>query len=187
MVNEEFGVHTEEAVEQVLVQQRAARNPSHRVQAVGSKAVGDAVSDAPEVGQRAVVPQQASESHFIKFGDAHAIFVRRKMFGDDVHGDFGEVEVGTDSGGGSDTRGLEHVPNDGHREFVPRHLVGFQIVGDIHENLVDAIDVNVFGGDIFQIDAIDACAVVNVERHARHGTNEVYLQLRSLSEFRVVP
>ena len=46
---------------------------------------------------------------FVELGDASAVFVGFDVLCDDVHGDFGEVEVGADAGGGGDAGFLQNL------------------------------------------------------------------------------
>ena len=129
--------------------------------------MGDAAPHAPEVGQGAVVPQLAPIGCLVQFGDAYAVFVGRYVLGYDVHSHLAEVEVGADAGGSGDARLAQHVANHATSQLVGRYLVCFQVVGHIHEHLVDGVDVNVLGCHILRVDAVDAGAVVDIVGHTR--------------------
>ena len=45
-------------------------------------------------------------------------------------------------------------------------MIGFQIMGDIQEALVNAVNMNVFGADIFSINPENLCADLLVILHA---------------------
>ena len=52
--------------------------------------------------------------------------------------------------------------------------VGVQIAGHIHEHLVDGVDDDVLGRDVFHIDGVNAVAVLHVIRHARRCDDEIH-------------
>ncbi len=165
VVDEEFGIDAEEAVEEILIVERQACDVAHGADSVGCETVGDAVAYAPEVGQRSVVPEFAAIAHLIEFGDAHAVFVGSHLLGLYVHRDFAEIHVGADAGSGGDASFGEHVADHTHGEVVRRETVGVEVGSDIHDHLVDGIDVDILRGDIAQVDLVDASAVFDVESH----------------------
>ena len=64
-----------------------------------------------------------------------------------------------------------------------RHFEGRQIGGNVHECLVDGIDMNVFRSHIFQVYLIYARAVLYVEHHARRCYDIIYRPFRMCFEF----
>ena len=166
MVDKQFGVDAEEFVEQTLLGQRAACHVAHGPHAAGFELAGDTASHAPKIGERAVVPQLPAVRHLVKLSNAHAVLVGRDVLGDDIHSHLAEVEVGADAGGGGDARLAQHVANHAARQLMGGYLVSTQVVGDIHEDFVDRIDVDVLGGDVLHVDAENAGAIVDVIGHA---------------------
>ena len=166
VVDDEFGVDAEEFVQFVFVGEGLSGEHSHREDFVAFESSGDAVSDAPEVGEGSVVPECAAVAHFVEFGDAHAVAVGGYVLGDDVHSDFGEVEVGADACGSGDACFAQHVAYHCHCELVGCHLVGAEVVGGVDEDFVYGVDVNVFGGDVAEVDLVDASAVLDVVSHS---------------------
>ena len=51
----------------------------------------------------------------------------------------GQIQVGAHPRRGGDAGGLQNVQDDGTGQFPGGHLVGIQIVGDVHEHLVDGV------------------------------------------------
>ena len=106
------------------------------------------------------------------------------MLGDYIHRHFAEVEVCANSRSCRDTGCREDIQNDLHGKVMGRQLVGGEVVGDIHEHLVDGVDDDVLRCDILHVNLIDAGAVLHVVRHARrrddevNGKGRVLLQLR---------
>ena len=165
MVDDEFGIDTKQLIEQFLIVQRQPRELSHRIDADGAEPCDDAAAEAPEVGHRLMVPQLPPVAHLVKLGNAYPVLVGRDMLCDDIHRHLAEVEVGADARRGGDARRLQHVPDHGHRQLVCRHLVGLQVIGDIGEDLVNRIDVDVFRRNVFEVDAIDLTAHLDILRH----------------------
>ena len=165
MVDDEFGIDTKQLIEQFLIVQRQPRELSHRIDADGAEPCDDAAAEAPEVGHRLMVPQLPPVAHLVKLGNAYHVLVGRDMLCDDIHRHLAEIEVRTDARRGGDARRLQHVPDHGHRQLVCRHLVGLQVIGDIGEDLVNRIDVDVFRRNVFEVDAIDLTAHLDILRH----------------------
>ena len=109
------------------------------------------------------------------------------MLGHDVHGDLGQIQVGAHARCGGDAGGLQNVQDDGPGQLPCRHLVGVQVVGDIHEHLVDGVGVDVLRSDIFQIHLIDSRTPINVVCHPGQSHDVVQGQRGVLPHLRVVP
>ena len=56
--------------------------------------------------------------------------------------------------------------------------VDLHIIRDVQEHLVDGVDYDIFRGDVFKINLIDAGAVLHVECHPGRGDDEVNRKLR---------
>jgi hypothetical protein len=154
MVDDELRVDTEHLVEQFLVVHRQPRELAHRIDADAAEPCDDATAEAPEVGHRLVVPQLPAVAHLVELGNAHAVLVGRDMLGHHIHGHLAEIEVRADARSGGDARRRQHVSDHRHGQLMRRHLVGLQIVGDVGKDLVDGIDVDVLGRDVFEVDAV---------------------------------
>ncbi len=145
VVDEQLGVDPEELVEQILVvvvggfSNGAAGDIPHGVQPLGLQLSGVAPAHPPEVGERRVLPQEAAVAHLVQLRDPHPVLVRLYVLRHDVHGHLGEIQVGPDPRRGGDTGGVQHLPDHGHGQLMSRHAVGVQIVGQVHEHLVDGV------------------------------------------------
>ena len=95
------------------------------------------------------------------------------MFGDNIHRHFAEVEVCANSRSCRDTACREDIQNDLHGKVMGRQLVGGEVVGDIHEHLVDGVDDDVLRCDILHVNLIDAGAVLHVVCHSRRRNDKV--------------
>ena len=85
MVNEQFGVHTEEFVEQFLVFLGLPSHIAHGIHAIRPQFLRSALAHTPKIRNGSVVPQRMPVTHFIKFGNAHPVFVGRNMLCHNVH------------------------------------------------------------------------------------------------------
>ena len=65
-------------------------------------------------------------------------------------------------------------------------FVKFQIRGRVDEHLVDGIDVDVVRRDVFQVNAVDLRADLDVTGHARNGNHIVKFQRRICLQFRSI-
>ena len=120
-----------------------------------------------------MVPQLLAVGALVEFGDAHAVLVGGDVFGHDVHGDLGQIEIAADAGSGGDAGFRQYFLHQAHGQLVGGEPITLQIGGGVDENLVDRIDMDVLGGDVSQIDVVDAGAVGNIESHAGRGGNIV--------------
>ena len=101
-----------------------------------------------------MAPKRSSVAHLIQFCNSHAIFIRWDMFSFDIHCDFTEIKVCTDTGRRSYPCRIEHIQDHLHRQLTGCHLIGFQISRRINQYLIYRIDMDIFRGDIFQIDLV---------------------------------
>ena len=173
VVDQELGVYAEQPVQQVLVvkvvrfAERAPCDVAHGEQPVGLQLSGVSPPDPPEVGQRAVGPQQAAVGRFGEPGDPHPMPVGTHMLGDNVHRHLAQVQVAPNAGGGGDAGRVQHVEDHLLGQLARGDAVGVQIGRDVHENLVDRVNVDVLRRDVLQVDVVDARAVFDVVCHAR--------------------
>ena len=180
VVDEELSVDAEHPIEQffIIVFVRLADgtscNITHGVDADGLEFFGVAAPDAPKVRQRTVRPELPAVAHFVKLRDADAIFIRRDVLCHDVHGDFAEVEICTDACRGRDACGAQHIEDHGLRQLSGGHVIRLEVAGHIHHHLVDGVDVDVLGRDVFEIDIVDLRADLNVFCHPRRGNEIIY-------------
>ena len=140
--------------------------------------------DPPEVGKWPVPPEQPTVRHFVELGDAHAFGVGGNMFGHDVHGHFGQVQVGADACGGGDAGLVVDRPHDVACQFVRGFSVGVQVARGVHEHFVDGIHVNVVRGGVPQVDAVYFPAGVEIVRHS--GLGYIYVDCQARIGFQLV-
>ena len=94
------------------------------------------------------------------------------MFGNDVHGDFCEIEIFADTNSGGNTSVSQNILNDGASELMGGHLIGLKITGNIKEGLIDRINMNISGSKILRIDTKNRGAYVNIFLHSGRGDNK---------------
>ena len=103
----------------------------------------------------------------VQLRNAHTILVRRHFFCDNVHRDLRKKHIRADSGRRGDAGDVQYIADHAHRQLMRRAAVGHQIVCDIHEHLVNRIDMDILRRDIFQIDLIDSRADLHIPAHLR--------------------
>ena len=106
------------------------------------------------------------------------------MFGHDVHGHFGQVQVGADACGGGDAGLVVDRPHDVACQFVRGFSVGVQVARGVHEHFVDGVDVDIVRGGVPQVDAVYFSAGVEIVRHSRLG--DVYVDRQARIGFQLV-
>ena len=155
-----------------------ARDVAHGMAAKLLQPGGESSSHAPEIRQRLMAPEQLPVLHFIQLRDPYAVLVRLDMLGDDIHGDFGQIHVRADAGGGGDPGGVEDFLNHGHRQLMSRHAIGLQISGDVQKAFIDGIHMDVFGADVLHVDTENPRAVFLIQLHLRRGGEIRHLEVR---------
>ena len=187
MIDEELCVHAKEFVEQAFTLHGIERHIAHGVHAVAGEFFCDTFAYAPEFGDRRIVPKLFPVAPFIQFGNAHAILVGRRLFRHDVHGYLAEVKVCADAGCRRYPCMFQYIPNHRHGQLVRRHPVGVQVGRHVHEYLVNGVHVNILRGDVFQVNLIDARAVLDVFCHAGWRRDVIHLPIFVRLEFLVLP
>ena len=124
-----------------------------------------------------MIPEQLPVGPLIELGDPDAVLVRLDVFRHDVHGNFTKVQVGADSGCSGDAHSVQHIQDDGSGQLPGRHMVGVQVVGDVHHHLINGIDNHIFLRHVFQVHFVNAGAVLDIESHSggRHDVVEALL------------
>ena len=146
-----------------------------------------ALAHPPEVGEGPVTPQQPPVGHFIQLGDAHPVLVRVDVLGHDIHGHLGQVQIGAHTRRGGDAGGFQNIQDDGPGQLPGSHPISVQVVGQVHEHLVDGVGIDVLRCHIFQIDAVDLGAPVDIVGHPGRGHNVVQGQSGILLNLRIAP
>ncbi|MPM28959.1 hypothetical protein SDC9_75497 [bioreactor metagenome] len=59
-----------------------------------------------------------------------------------------------------------------------RKIVGNQIISGINEYLVNGIDMDIFGGNVFQVNIVNLRAVLYIKGHPRRSSNVVQRHIR---------
>ena len=152
---------------------RAPGHIPHSVHPMGLQLIGIALAHPPEVGEGPVVPEEPPVGHLIQLGDAHSVLVRMDVLGHDVHSHLGQVQIGTHARCGGEAGGFQNVQDDGSGQLPGGHLISVQVVGQIHEHLVDGVGIDVLRGHIFQIDAVYLGAPVDIVGHPGRGHDVV--------------
>ena len=75
---------------------------------------------------------------------------------------------------------LQHIADHPHGERMRRAMIGLQVRRHVDEHLVDRIDMDILGGNIAQVDLIDARADLHIPPHLRHGDNIFHCVFRML-------
>ncbi len=56
-----------------------------------------------------MIPQDIPVRIFIQLGYPDTVFVCRLVFGNDIHRNFTQIQIGSDACGGCDPGGLKHI------------------------------------------------------------------------------
>ena len=131
------------------------------------------MTDAPEIRNRAVAPQLLPVGALRQFGDPDPVSVRRCLLCQNIHGHLSQVHVGPQANSRRDAGFLQHILYDPKGQLMWSSLVGVEVVGNIHEHLINAVHMDVFRGNVFQIDLIDPDTVVDVKSHPRWRNDKV--------------
>ena len=155
VVDQDLRVDAEGFVEPLFFIKRSAGQLSHSADVVALQPRGSARADAPEVRQGPVVPQQIPEGAFVQLRNADAVRVGRHLLGGNIQCHLAEIEIGANACGGGNARFVQHLPDHGLHQFPGGHVVGLQVRGQIREDLIDGVDVDVLFREEPQINGVD--------------------------------
>ena len=125
-----------------------------------------------------MIPHFFPEGSFIKFRDPHTIFISLNMLCLNIHSNFAQKQVRSDTGCRCDPGGLQDVPDHPHGKFVHCQFIKFQIAGRVDKHLVNGINVKVLWRDVFQINRINLRADLHIPSHSGNRNNIVEFQRR---------
>ena len=125
-----------------------------------------------------MIPEYSAVAHLVKLGYSYAVFVGLTVFCIEVHCDFAKIKVRSYACRGGYACCFKHVKHHFHRKLTRRQAIGFEIIRCVNENLVDRINVDILGSNIFQIDIIYPGADLHVMRHSRRCGDECQLGRR---------
>ena len=134
-----------------------------------------------------MAPQILPVSPLVQLGNSDAVFIRLDVLGPNVHGNLGQVQIGPHPRRSGDAGGFQNIQNDGPGQLPGGHVVGVQVVGHIHEHLVNAVREDILRGDILQIHAVNFGAPVDVVGHPGWGHQVVQSQRGIAPHLRIVP
>ena len=165
VVNENFRIHAENLIQTIFSMDGKPCQVSHGVDAVGFQSLDGTGTSHPEIGKRAVVPQQIPVGLLVQLRNADTIFVRRDVLCHNVHGQLCKVEVGADACRCGDASVVQHLPHYGHGKLVGAHVVVGQISRHINKNLVNGVGVDIRRGHIFEVSLVDLSRNVQIPLH----------------------
>ena len=184
MVDEQLRIDAEKLVKQFLVviirglANGTTGNVAHGVESLRLQLFGVAFPYPPEIRKGTVGPEVMAVALLRQLCDAGTVLVRRDALSPDVHGNFAEVEIRPDARRGGNSRSLQHIQNDFHGEVPGAEAVSPQIVGYVHENLVNGIIDDILRGNILQVNIVNPGAPVHVMGHPGRSHDIVHGQTR---------
>ena len=175
MVYQQFRVYAEQFIEQffvviaLTVSDRASCDIAHREHTMFGQFFGITMTDPPEVGNRPVVPQKTAVTHLIKFRNTDAVFIRRGMFGHNIHGDLAQIQICAKTRRGRDAGLGKNVLYDLAGQFSCGQRIGIKVCGYVHKDFINRVNMNIFRSNVFQVNFIYFGAVFHIMRHTGRG------------------
>ena len=173
MIYQQFCIHAKKTIELLLVMYRHPRQLTHGVDTIHRQFLRNTASHSPELRDRTIIPEFATIRHFIQFGDTHTILVCRHLLSHNIHRHLTEIHVRTDACCCRDACLFQHIADHLHRQFMGRHLISTQVGRHIHDHLVNRIHMDILRGNVFQIDAVNLRAHLNIVCHLWRGSDIV--------------
>ena len=178
VVNQKLRVFTEKSVQQFFIIYRTARYITHSIYASGLQLACVATAYAPEIRQRAVLPQLTPEALLVQLRNTHAVGIRRNMLRPHIHRHLRQKQISADACGSGNTRFAQNIKNNTHRQLPRRQAVKLKILRYIHKHLVHRINYNILRRHITQINFVNPRAVFHIIGHPRRRNNKIQCQLR---------
>ena len=155
MINENFRIDSKFFEQHLFLRKACPRKFSHRMDSVLSQFPYCTGPDLPEISQWLMIPKQIPEGLFIEGSNPYTVWIRSSVLGDDIHGEFAQIQIGPDPGGCSNSGGIKYLADDCFCQIIGRHPVMCQIGSNIHKHLINGVHMNVLWRNIFQINRIN--------------------------------
>ena len=148
---------------------RRVRDIAHRKEPHALEPSLDAVTDAPEIRERRMLPECPAKRFFIEGADAVGGVLRR-----DVECDFRKIQIRPDAARCWQPETLLNFAEQESRHFVRRLVVELRVARDVNERFIDGVNENVVLAKVVEIDAVDFGGVVEIQLHpwCRHDVAE---------------
>ena len=137
-------------------------NIAHCIQSCCFQLFRISSSHAPEIRQRAMIPQLIPIRLLVQFCDSHTICIRFGMLCANIHSNFTQIQIRSDSRRRCNPSLFVHTLNHFCCQLPRCLFVYMQIMGNIKKHLVNGIDMHIFRRNILHINLVDPCAVFHI-------------------------
>ena len=176
MINDELGIDAESFVQLSFVSLAQPRHIPHGEASECFESPRDSRSDAPEIRERSVTPEELPICIFIQLRDTHAVFVSRDVLRHDIHRDLCEIKVRSDACRGCDSCFRQDFPDHGDRQLMGSHVIRVQIGSYVQKAFVDTVYDDVVGADVFHVNGNDPGADLLIKLHS--GRSDIVCELQ---------
>ena len=166
VVDQKLRVYSEQVIQEVFI---SGGDIAHGADTKGVQPSGSAGADAPEICQGLVRPESFPVAFLGEFSDKVI-----GMFGGNIQSHLRQIQIRAYAAGGADAGLLVDILHDAKAQRSGRETIEGEIIRHIHKDLVDGIDMDIFPGNIFQIDRIDICGNVHIFLHAGRCHNVIH-------------
>ena len=148
---------------------RRVRDIAHRKEPHALEPSLDAMTDAPKIRERRMLPEYPAKRFFIETADAVGGVLRR-----DVECDFRKIQIRPDATRRWQPETLLNFAEQESRHFVRRLVVELRVARDVDEGFIDGVDENVLFAEVVEVNAVDFGGVVEIQLHpwCRHDVAE---------------
>lgn len=154
MINEQFGIDHEHPVQYIFVFYGHPGDVAKSVHPGSFKSCSISPTNPPEICQRPMCPHFFPEGSLVQLCDPHTVLVCLNMLRLNIHSNFAQKKIRPDTGCRCDPGGLQNVPDHPHGKVAGCQFVELQIGSRVDKHLVDGINVNILGRDVFQVNRI---------------------------------
>ena len=107
-----------------------------------------------------MIPQNPAIGFFIQYPNMILY-----MLCCDIQCNFGQIQICSNPGSRSNPGMFKNIFHDPYTQFLCRHLIHCQIIRYIHKHFIDTVNMDVFFGNVFQINRINLCRIINIKLH----------------------
>ena len=192
MIDQKLCVDAEQSIQKVFIMiicrfsQRTAGDIAHSKEPALFQLPGISSPDPPEVGERTMPPQLLPVGDFIQFGNTHAVLICRDMLCPDIHSHFTEIQIGTNSRGGSNAYSIKYIADHLYSQFPGSHLICPEIRCSINEHLIYGVNMDIFRSDILKVYLINLTTDLHIMCHLWRSDHIIHCQRRILFQLRVL-
>ena len=185
VVDKKLCVHPKQFVQRRIILKRTPRHITHCEHSVFGEFFRITAAYSPEIRNRRMLPEQLSVAFFVKLRNPRSVLVRGHFLRDYIHCNLRKIHISADARSRRYSRGNVNIAHNLPCKLMRGRFSRGKIIRRVNKNLVYRVNVNIFGGRVFQINFVDFRAVFNIMSHSRRRNDIIRHKPRIFLKFGV--